>query len=119
ARAAGGLAAVAEVNAMQGQLDAASTALGTDAAAGMYGAGVLAQQALVDGLALDQATLEAAALTLANDLKTAVNKALQDADIQESAEAFAEKLAKAIRKALKKALKKKAGGGGGDGNGGS
>jgi phage-related protein len=86
---AGGPAAIAAFNALNTQLQTAAAALGASTATAMYGAGVDAAQALVDGLAVDQAELEA------------------------KAELFAKALAKAVRKALKKALR---GGGGGGGN---
>jgi hypothetical protein len=119
ALAAGGPAAVAEVNAMQTQLDAAATMLGGSAAGGMYGAGVAAQQALVAGLQVDQATLDLQAHTLAGNLSTAVNTALRNADVKDAAETFAKRLAREIRKALREELRDLPNGGGSGGGGGN
>jgi len=90
--AAGGPAAIAEANALQASLDAASAALGTNTATSLYDAMQVAQQGIVDGLEIKQETLDGWAETLATNL------------------------AKALKKAIRKAVKG-AGGGGGGGNG--
>lgn len=72
----GGPAAIAQINALQAQLAAVGTDLGTSTANTMYAAGIQAAQGLVDGLAANADALAAQANKLAKQLVKAVKKAL-------------------------------------------
>lgn len=74
--AAGGKAAVTQVNKLQAQLNSAATAMGTSAAEDMYGAGVDAAQGIVDGLKSKQKALNNAAKSMAKAMVKAIKKSL-------------------------------------------
>lgn len=71
--AAGGVAAVTQINTMQAELTSLGASLGTDLSATFYGTGIDAAQAVVDGLYLDENglnQLKRQALKLQGDLAT-------------------------------------------------
>ncbi len=72
----GGKAGIAAVNALQGQLDAAGTKLGKATADTFYAQGIRAAQGLVDGLASQEAALEAQMVKLANAMVATLKKGL-------------------------------------------
>lgn len=74
--AAGGKAAVAQVNKLQGQLNAAAKTAGVAAAEDMYGAGVDAAQGIVDGLKSKQRALNNAAKAMAKAMVKQIKKSL-------------------------------------------
>lgn len=76
ALAAGGRAAIVQVNDLTAELTAVGQQLGASTSATMYDAGIQAAQGLVDGLAANAAVLEAQATKLAKALVKAVKKAL-------------------------------------------
>lgn len=77
--AAAGPDMVAQMNALQGQLNSAATGLGQKTAQTVYGEGVTVAQALVDGLLAQQATLEAQAIALGEALAKAITDAMAKA----------------------------------------
>ena len=77
--AAGGPAAVAQINALQARLEAAASTLGTETSQWMAVAGGQSAQAYLDGLLADQAAIESAAERFANALTKAIRKALRKA----------------------------------------
>lgn len=75
--ASGGASAIAQINALQGQLAATGTQLGDDMARRYYTAGVRAAQGVVAGLEAQAKNLDRSAIRLANALVAAVKKALK------------------------------------------
>jgi phage-related protein len=69
-------AALAEVNRLQASIARQSTKLGDAAGMSMYGAGVRAQQGLIEGLTSNSRALEAAAATIADKLVSTVKTRL-------------------------------------------
>lgn len=74
--ASGGSAAIAEMNELQTRLARSGDQLGNQMATRYYGAGVDAAAGIVRGLEAQAATLDAAAVRLANNLVAAVKRAL-------------------------------------------
>lgn len=74
--AAGGAAAISEINQLQARLAASGDTLGDRMADRYYGAGVDAAQGIVKGLEAEAARLDRAAVSLANALVAAVKRAL-------------------------------------------
>lgn len=69
-------AQIAQLNALQAQLVAASTRTGTAAANAMYGAGLAAAQGLVDGLTAEKAAIQTAMINIAKSIEVALKQAL-------------------------------------------
>jgi phage-related protein len=67
---------IAELNALQNELNKAANAVGKSAADAMYGAGLKAAQGLVRGLASQQKAIEALMLKIARGMEKAIKKAL-------------------------------------------
>jgi len=67
---------IAQINALQNQIDTAAQAAGTTAADSLYKAGQNAAQGLVDGLTQQQTAIEAAMKKIAEAMKTAILQAL-------------------------------------------
>ncbi|GEP40614.1 hypothetical protein NPS01_42770 [Nocardioides psychrotolerans] len=78
ALASGGSAAVAQVNRMTEQIEAAGASLGKSAAADLYGAGIKAAQGLVEGLEKRAKELDAVADRLAGRIVSTVLGQLND-----------------------------------------
>lgn len=73
----GGATTIAEVNNLQGQINVAANALGSESAANLYQAGVDAAQGLVNGLSSQMALVEAAAKQIGKQIRKAIRKALK------------------------------------------
>lgn len=69
-------AELAQLNALQAQLNTAANKAGSAAANGMYGAGVNAAQGLVDGLKSQQKAIEAQMTVIAKAMEKAIKQAL-------------------------------------------
>jgi len=106
ALAAGGPEAIAQINALQAQLQTIGQNLGNTTAQTMYAAGIQAQQGLVDGLQSDLAGMEAVATKLARILVRAIRKALK---IQSPSKVF-ESLGKYTVAGMEVGIKKGTGG---------
>lgn len=74
---AGGPEALAAVNAVQSQIDAAATQLGDVAAVNMYGTGQQAAAGFVDGLASDLEGIDKAARRIARQMVRAIKRELK------------------------------------------
>lgn len=74
---AGGPGSIANINALQSQIDQAATTLGEFGGKHLYQSGVDSAQQLVDGLLAKQKELEKAAITLAEKFKAALAAALK------------------------------------------
>jgi murein DD-endopeptidase MepM/ murein hydrolase activator NlpD len=73
---AGGKGTIKQVNKLQGQINTSATKLGKSTSKTMYGAGIQAQQGLVNGLIDDKKRLEKSAHKLASRLTNSVKKEL-------------------------------------------
>lgn len=69
-------AQIAEINALQKQLEASATKAGTVTADAMYGAGVKAAEGLVKGLTAQQKAIETAMMAIAKAMEKSIKKAL-------------------------------------------
>ncbi|MFJ2964245.1 hypothetical protein ACIPIC_18340 [Streptomyces collinus] len=67
---------IAEINALQKQLEASANKAGTVTADAMYGAGIKAAEGLVKGLTAQQSAIEAAMMTIAKAMEKSIKKAL-------------------------------------------
>jgi hypothetical protein len=67
---------IAEINALQKQLEASANKAGTVTADAMYGAGIKAAEGLVKGLTAQQSQIEAAMMTIAKAMEKSIKKAL-------------------------------------------
>jgi hypothetical protein len=67
---------IAEINALQKQLEASATKAGTVTADAMYGAGIRAAEGLVKGLTAQQQHIESAMMTIAKAMEKSIKKAL-------------------------------------------
>ncbi|MFI6856515.1 hypothetical protein [Streptomyces sp. NPDC050416] len=67
---------IAEINALQKQLEASATKAGTVTADAMYGAGLRAAEGLVKGLTAQQSAIEAAMMSIAKAMEASIKKAL-------------------------------------------
>ncbi|MFI6854482.1 hypothetical protein [Streptomyces sp. NPDC050416] len=67
---------IAEINALQKQLEASATKAGTVTADAMYGAGLRAAEGLVKGLTAQQSAIEAAMMSIAKAMEKSIKKAL-------------------------------------------
>ena len=84
---AGGAGAVQQVNALQTQINAAATKLGSQTSSTMHAAGIRAAEGLLRGLQSQQAKLVKQATKFANQIARAVKKALK---IKSPSRVFAE-----------------------------
>lgn len=69
-------AQIAEINALQKQLESSATKAGTVTADAMYGAGIRAGEGLVAGLTAQQKAIETAMMTIAKAMEKSIKKAL-------------------------------------------
>jgi len=69
-------AQIAEINALQKQLEASASKAGTVTADAMYGAGIRAAEGLVKGLTSQQKAIEASMMAIAKSMEKAIKKAL-------------------------------------------
>ena len=67
---------IAEINALQKQLEASANKAGTVTADAMYGAGIKAAEGLVKGLTAQQSQIEAAMMSIAKAMEKSIKKAL-------------------------------------------
>ncbi|MER5473728.1 hypothetical protein [Streptomyces sp. NPDC002685] len=67
---------IAQINALQAQLQKSANAAGTTAADAMYGAGIKAAEGLVKGLTAQQKAIEATMMAIAKSMEKAIKKAL-------------------------------------------
>lgn len=67
---------IAEINALQKQLETSANKAGTTTADAMYGAGIKAAEGLVKGLTSQQKAIEASMMAIAKSMEKAIKKAL-------------------------------------------
>jgi hypothetical protein len=67
---------IAEINALQKQLEVSANQAGTVTADAMYGAGIKAAEGLVKGLTAQQSAIEAAMMSIAKAMEKSIKKAL-------------------------------------------